>query len=138
MAIVGYERIEEITAGQRLAAKLMTEDQRVARIARSENMLVEQRALLVVPRVVETRAVRRKCHAQITRCGQLIFQRFARGHIHHVQARIVRAAFLHGIEQQLAVARDIFNVHREVRVRAQLCRIHEPLIFPGPANAHIN
>src|SRR5665213_966084 len=87
----------------------MPEDQRIARNTRSENVLIEQSSLLVVARVVKARAVGRKRQADVA-CGrQLVFKGFAGDHVQYMQARVVRAAFLDRVNQQLSVARHILN-----------------------------
>ena len=80
-AIVGDIGAKKVVACQRLAAKLATKDERVPRIARAQHMLVKERALLVVARVVEAGSIGRKRNAGVARGRQLIFQRLAGGNI---------------------------------------------------------
>ena len=129
-AIIRYISAKEIAASQRLVSILTAEDQCVSRITRPQNMLIEKRALLVVARVVEAGSIRRKPDAEVSRRRQLVFQALTCGYIHDMYDRFVRTAVLDRISEQFAVARNVVDADRDIRVGARDCRIDEALVFP--------
>ena len=121
----------------------MPKDQRVPGDARPQHVLVEQRSLLAVARVVEAGSVRRKIDAHVTRRRQLILKRLAGLHIDNVDAGLVRSAHLHRIGQQCAIAGNILNVDRGVRIPAQRGWVDQALVLAcstgfGRAAAHVD
>ena len=78
-----------------VAAKLAAEEQCVLRVPRAQNVLVEQRALLVGARVVDALGVKRKGDRVICARRQLIDERLACLQIPEAHGGFIRATLAH-------------------------------------------
>ena len=101
-------------------------------------MLVQQRSLLVIARVVEAGSVRREGHALIARGGQFVLQRLAGLYVQQVDFGLVRSALPYRIGHERPIAGDILDEYRGIRIPAQLGGIDQPLVLSRPAVAHVN
>ena len=101
-------------------------------------MLVKQRTLPVVARIVDAGPIRSEGDALVAGGGQLILQRFSGLYVQQVDACLIRSALPNGISQQRPIAGDILDYDRCVRIPAQLGRVNQPLVLSCPAMARID
>ena len=118
VAVSGHFDVEYVIGAQLLAVKLAAKNESVTAGRRAEKVQVEQRARLVVARVIEACAIGSKADAVIAGAGQLIVERLAGFHIQEPDGGLVSAALAHAVGQQRSIARDVCQAQRSIGVAA--------------------